>query len=89
MTRPRPTATAMGRMRVRMSENDKGGCKGESRRHAKMMVMRGEDEGDKYETDNEDQSDGDGREESLLADNRDDAHRAPSYKEPNEDARTA
>ena len=46
-------AMATARMRVMMSENDKGGCKGEGRRHAKMMVMRGEDEGDKFETENE------------------------------------
>lgn len=31
------------------SEDDRGGCKGEGRRHVKIMLMRGEDEGDKDE----------------------------------------
>jgi hypothetical protein len=50
VTRPeRAKPTVMARMRVRMSDDDKGGCKGD----AIMMVVRGEDEGDKDETENE------------------------------------
>ena len=60
------------------SEDDRGGCKGVGRRHAKND---GEDEGgdsDKDETEKEYQSDEDDRKEGAVADNRDDAHRAPA-----------
>lgn len=69
---------------MRIGEDDKGGCKGEGRQHAKMMVMRGEGEGgegNKGETEKEDESDEGDRKDSALANNRDNTHRASPYEE--------
>jgi hypothetical protein len=71
-------------MRMRIGEDDKGGCKGEGRQHAKMVVMRDEGEGgegNKGETEKEDESDEGDRKDSALANNRDNTHRAPPYEE--------